>query len=578
VTVWDKSFDFVIVGSGGGSMCASLMCKSLGKRALIVEKLDKVGGSTGYSGGVWWLPNNPVMKRHGVDDSLERARRYLNAVATYHGPGSSDARREAFLKTSPELVRFLETAGMRFRYADGWSDYYDTLPGGEPRGRSLVAELFDINLLGPWKDKLSMYPGMHMPMGSEEYPTLFLAKRTWAGKRMALRLAWRILCMKLRGQDLRANGAAIQGRMLGIALREGLDIWTEAPVLDYVVEGGRVVGVRVRYNGREINVQARDGVLINAGGFSRNREMREQYQAKPNPWRWTNANPGDTGEALQAAMRLGAATDCMNEAWWVITSLAPGETLPDGAVNAQGVPIPFMHHLDLSLPFSMMVDQSGERFCDEAGAYMEIGQRMYARQTETGRAVPSWLIMDSRQRKFYPWGTAAPGKIPQAWLDSGYLKRADTIADLAAICGIDATGLATTVQRFNEFCRSGIDSDFGRGSRAFDRAHGDPSIKPNPNLGSIERGPFYAVAMYPGDVGTAGGLVTDEHGRVCRADGTVIEGLYATGNSTAPVFGRCYPGAGASIAASFIFAYLAAKHASTQTQKAVESVARENAA
>jgi 3-oxosteroid 1-dehydrogenase len=578
VTVWDKSFDFVIVGSGGGSMCASLMCKSLGKRALIVEKINKVGGSTGYSGGVWWLPNNPVMKRHGVDDSLERARTYFNAVATYHGPGSSDARREAFLKTSPELVTFLESAGMRFRYADGWSDYYDTLPGGEPRGRSLVAELFDINRLGAWKDKLSMYPGMHMPMGSEEYPTLFLAKRTWAGKRMALRLAWRMLRMKMRGQDLRANGAAIQGRMLAIALREGLDIWTESPVLDYVVEGGRVTGVRVRRNGHEINVQARDGVLINAGGFSRNREMREEFQAKPNPWQWTNANPGDTGEALLAAMRLGAATDCMNEAWWVITSLAPGETLPEGAVNSQGVPIPFMHHLDLSLPFSIMVDQSGERFCDEAGAYMEIGQRMYARQAETGRAIPSWLIMDSRQRKFYPWGTAAPGKIPQAWLDSGYLKRADSIAELAGICKIDAVGLAKTVQRFNEFCKTGIDSDFGRGSRAFDRAHGDPSVKPNPNLGSIERGPFYAVAMYPGDVGTAGGLVTDEHGRVCRANGSVIEGLYATGNSTASVFGRCYPGAGASIAASFIFAYLAAKHASTQTQRAADSLARENAA
>jgi 3-oxosteroid 1-dehydrogenase len=387
-----------------------------------------------------------------------------------------------------------------------------------------------------------------------------------------------MLGMKLRGQDLRANGAAIQGRMLEIALREGLRIWTESPALDYIVENGRVVGVRVIRNGREINVQARDGVLINAGGFSRSREMREEFQAKPNPWRWTNANPGDTGEALQAAMRLGAATDCMNEAWWVITSLAPGETMPEGAVNAQGVPIPFMHHLDLSLPFSMMVDQTGQRYCDEAASYMEIGQRMYARESETGRAVPSWLIMDSRQRKFYPWGTAAPGAIPQSWLDSGYLKRAGTIAELAEICKVNKDGLTETVSRFNEFCRTGIDADFGRGSRAFDRAHGDPTVKPNPNLGPIEQGPFYAVAMYPGDVGTAGGLVTDEHGRVCRSDGTVIGGLYATGNSTASVFGRCYPGAGASIAASFIFGYLAARHASGASREATGSMATEIAA
>ena len=576
--MWDESFDFVIIGSGGGSACASLKCKTLGKQALIVEKLDKFGGSTGYSGGVWWLPNNPVMKRAGVNDSLERARTYLNAVATYHGPGSSDARREAFLKTSPEIVNFLESSGMQFRYADGWPDYYDTLPGGEPRGRSLVAPLFDINLLGPWKDKLSMYPGIQMPMGSEEYPILFLAKRTWAGKRMALRLAWRMLSMKLRGQDLRANGAAIQGRLLQIALREGLPIWMQAPVQGFIVENDRVVGVRVLRDGREIRVQARDGVLVNAGGFSRSQEMREAFQSKPNPWKWTNANPGDTGEVLTAAMALGAATDCMNEAWWVITSLAPGETLPDGAVNAAGVAIPFMHHLDLSLPFSMMVDQTGARFCDEAGAYMEIGQRMYALQTATGKAVPSWLIMDSRQRKYYPWGTAAPGKIPQRWLDSGYLKRADSIAELAGICGIDRDGLAHTVTRFNEFCRTGIDTDFGRGSRAFDRAHGDPTVTPNANLGSIEEGPFYAVAMYPGDVGTAGGLVTDEHGRVCRADGTPIEGLYATGNSTASVFGRCYPGAGASIAASLIFAYLAATHASARSQQGTRSETTENAA
>jgi 3-oxosteroid 1-dehydrogenase len=547
-------------------MCASLLCKSRGKRALIVEKQNKVGGSTGFSGGVWWLPDNPVMKRAGVEDSFERAKTYFNAVATYRGPGSSEARRNAFLRTSPELVNFLESAGMQFRYADGWPDYYDTLPGGEPRGRSLVAKLFDINELGEWKDKLSMYPGAHMPMGSEEYPTLFLAKRTWAGKRMALKLAWRMLSSKLRRQDLRSNGAAIQGRMLQIALREKLPLWTEAPVRDFIVENGRVAGIRVARGGREINVQARDGVLINAGGFSRSREMREQFQPKPNPWSWTNANPGDTGEVLQAAIRLGAATDCMNEAWWVITSLAPGEKLPDGAINANGVAIPFMHHLDLSLPFSMMVDQSGERFCDEAGAYMEIGQRMYARQAATGKAVPSWLIMDSRQRKFYPWGTAAPGKIPQAWLDSGYLKRASSIEELAGLCKIDKSGLAKTVSRFNEFCRTGIDADFGRGGRAFDRAHGDPSVKPNPNLGAIESAPFYAVAMYPGDVGTAGGLVTDESARVCRADGSVIAGLYATGNSTASVFGRCYPGAGASIAASFIFGYLAALHASTSSQ------------
>ena len=560
-TRWDETCDLLIVGSGGASMCAALLARQLGKRALIIEKLPKVGGSTGYSGGVWWIPNNHLMKRAGVADSHQRARQYFDAVVTYYGAASSEARREAYLRTGPEMIAFLERQGMRFKYADGWSDYYDDRPGGEPRGRSLVAKLFNINELGEWKTRLSMYPGIHMPMGSEEYPTLFLAKRTTAGKLMGLRLVARMLKAKLLGQDVRANGAAIQGRMLQLTLEANIPIWTDTPVTELLVEGNRVVGVLARRGGRELRIRALDGVLINAGGFSRSREMREQYQPKPNAWQWTNANPGDTGEMIQAAMGLGAAVDCMNEAWWVITSLGPQQTLPAGAVNPEGVAIPFMHHLDLSLPYSIMVDQNGNRFCDEAGAYMEIGQRMYQRHAETGKAVPSWVIMDARQRKYYPWGTAAPGQVPQEWLDSGYMRKADTLEGLARVCGIDSQGLAATVRRFNEFCRKGRDEDWGRGSRAFDRNHGDPTVKPNSSLGSIEEGPFYAVAMYPGDVGTAGGLVTDEHGRVQRVDGSIIEGLYATGNSTASVMGRCYPGAGASIGASFVFGYLAAKHA-----------------
>jgi 3-oxosteroid 1-dehydrogenase len=220
-----------------------------------------------------------------------------------------------------------------------------------------------------------------------------------------------------------------------------------------------------------------------------------------------------------------------------------------------------MHHLDLSLPHSIMVDQLGERFCDEAGAYMEIGQRMYQRQQQTGRAVPSWVIMDSRQRARYPWGTAAPGQVPKEWLASGYMIQAQSIEELCRKTGMDQAGLQRTLARFNGFCQSGVDSDFGRGSRAFDRCHGDPTVKPNPNLGAIEKPPFYAVRMYPGDVGTAGGLVTDEHARVLRGDGSVIPGLYATGNCTASVVGRCYPGAGASIGAAFTFGYIAAHHA-----------------
>ncbi|RKT14182.1 3-oxosteroid 1-dehydrogenase [Paraburkholderia sp. RAU2J] len=566
MSAWDATYDFVVVGSGGGSMCAALACKTAGKEALIIEKQSKVGGSTGYSGGVWWLPNNHVMRRHGVRDSYERAREYFDAAVTYQGPGTSPARREAYLRTGPKMAEFLEQQGMQFVYADGWSDYYDTLPGGEPRGRSLLAKLFDVKELGEWAPRLSRYKGVSIPANSNEFPELFLLKRTWGGKRKAMQLAGRMLYQKLTGKELVSNGAAIQGRMLQIALRENIPIWTETPVRDLIVENGRVAGVIAMRSGREMRVRAREGVLLNTGGFSHNAEMRRKYQPQPSSSDWTNANPGDTGEVLEAAVAIGGAVDCMEEAWWVVTSLGPNETLPEGARAPDGSPLPFMHHLDLSLPFSIMVDQDGRRFCDEAGAYMEIGQRMYQRQKETGKAVPSWVVMDSRQRKYYPWGTAMQGQIPQQWLDSGYMIKAGSISELAQKCGIDAAGLQDTVTRFNGFCKSGVDSDYGRGSRAFDRCHGDPTIKPNPNLGPIEQAPFYAVRMYPGDVGTAGGLVTDEYARVLKEDGSLIPGLYATGNCTASVVGRCYPGAGSSIGASFVFGYIAALHASgTQT-------------
>ncbi|MFL6700022.1 MAG: FAD-binding protein [Vitreoscilla sp.] len=559
---WDEVADLVIVGSGGGSMCAALAAKRLGKRALIVEKQALVGGSTGFSGGVWWVPNNAVMKRAGVADTAERARQYLDAVVDYDGPGTTPARRDAFIRTGPKMVDFLEREGMKFVYADGWSDYYDELPGGEPRGRSLLAELFDTRELGAWEPKLSRYKGFNLPVPTDQFPALMLAKHTWGGRKAALALVGRMIKGKLTGARLAGAGAAIQGRMLQIALREQLPIWTESPLAELIVEGGRVTGVAVRRAGAMVRVQAREGVLLNVGGFSRSAAMRERFQPRPNSNRWTNANPGDTGEGIEMAMALGAAVDCMDEAWWVVTSLGPdGQPPKPGGYASDGTPLPFMHHLDLSLPHSMMVDQLGERFCDEAGAYMEIGQRMYRREKETGKAVPSWVVMDSRQRARYPWGTAQPGQVPQEWLDSGYMIKADSIDELATLTGIAADGLRRTVERFNGFCRSGVDIDFGRGSRAFDRCHGDPTIKPNPNLGAIERAPFYAVRMYPGDVGTAGGVVTDEHARVLRADGAAIDGLYATGNCTASVVGRCYPGAGASIGASFTFGYIAAHHA-----------------
>jgi 3-oxosteroid 1-dehydrogenase len=273
--------------------------------------------------------------------------------------------------------------------------------------------------------------------------------------------------------------------------------------------------------------------------------MRKRYHAQPSLPAWSASNPGDTGELIEKAMALGAATDMLNEAIWI-----PASVMPDGTLGG------FHNPHDMAKPFCVMVNARGRRFVNEAASYMEVGHAMYR-----DGSVPAWVIFDSRHRRYYSWGFAPPGLTPPAWLKSGYLRRADSIAELAQTCAIDAPGLSDTIARFNAFARSGRDEDFGRGARAYDRYYGDPSHGPNPGLGPLEKPPYYAVQIYPGDVGTFGGLMTDENACVLRKDGSWIEGVYATGNCTASVMGRAYPGAGASIAASFIFGYVAAQHA-----------------
>jgi 3-oxosteroid 1-dehydrogenase len=451
------------------------------------------------------------------------------------------------------MVRFLETKGMQFVDAH-WPDYHDEFPGGRASGRSLAAPLFNVNELGDWAPRLAQLPlTTDIPMNSSESVHLFVAKKTWKGKVVAARIAWRMFQKKVLGKDLRGAGPALQGRMFQLARRAEVPVWTDTPVRDLITDKGRVVGIVARRDGREIRVGARLGVLINAGGFSRNLDMREKYQPKPTSVDWTLVNPADTGDLIQAALALGAKVDFMNESWWL-----PGSYYPEGGSAG------FHSPNDIGKPHCIVVGRDGRRFANESSGYMEFGQNMYA-----AGAVPAWAIFDSRHRNTYPWGTMFPGKPPKRLIENGYLKQAGSLAELAAQCGIHAGGLLDTVARFNQFAAEGIDLDFHRGESAYNNYYGDPTVRPNPNLGSLEKSPFYACAIYPGDVGTAGGIVADEHGRALREDGSVIQGLYVTGNSSAAVTGRCYPGAGASVGPSMVFGYIAARHASGANRLAV---------
>jgi 3-oxosteroid 1-dehydrogenase len=541
IVEFDETHDLVIVGSGCASVTAALAAKALGARPLIIEKQALFGGSTAYSGGIGWLPNNPLLD----DDNEEDARTYLNHIVGEPGKASPIAKREAFLKEGPRAVQFLLDQGVKLIRVP-WPDYYSDAPGGHKVGRTVSAALFDLRELGEWQDKVGFFYGFpRLPVGSFEFVDLTLAKTTWKGKRAAFRLGLNILRDKLTGARRVGSGNAVQGRFLKAALDHGIPLYMSTELAGLEVEDGRVVGVRVHDAKGERRIGASRGVLLNAGGFSRNPEMRRQYQPQPNTGEWTMVNPGDTGEVMQMAMALGADVDCMEEAWWT-----PGTLLPDGKYGGFHVPG------ESGKPHVIIVGPDGRRVGNEAGSYMEFGQRMYARG-----AVPSWAILESRMLKNYSWGPLLPGKPIKPWVDNGYLTRAETIEELARKCGIDVAGFKAEIERFNLFAERGVDEDFQRGASHHNRAMGDPGHAPNPSLGKIEKGPFYAARIWPLDVGTSGGLDTAEHARVLRPDGTVIAGLYAAGNISAPVVGHSYPGAGASIGGGIAFGYVAARHA-----------------
>lgn len=551
---WDEVYDFVVIGSGGGASGA-LKAHAEGMRCLIVEKNPHFGGSTGLSGGVWWIPNNPLMKKRGYEDSYARGRQYLDAVVGEEQPGSTDARRRAYIENGPRLCEFLMRQGMEMEAVEFWPDYYADLPGGESRSRSVVPKLFNLKELGSWLPKLATYPGFDMPLHSNDVSPISTMMTTLAGKKAVGRMVKQIIVDFFLGRKTRGQGAAMQGRMLKLLLDKKVDLWLNSPVVDLIEENGKVAGVLVRRDGKLVRVAASRGVLISSGGFARNQKLRDQYLPTPTDANLSSANQGDTGEMLEAAIQLGADTHNTDAAIWVLTSRCPdGSPAPGQIIN--GNDYPFLHVIDIGKPGLIMVNQKGQRFVNESASYMHVGEEMYRTAS-----VPSWIITDHSNRKRYPWGGTTLGA-PKKWLESGYLRRADTIEELAVLCGIDPDGLQQTVTRFNRYCEEGKDPDFGRGANAYNHWNGDFSNKPNPSLGPLRKPPYYAITAFPGDVGTFGGLVCDENSRVLRKDGTPIEGLYAAGNCTASVMGKTYPGAGASIGASYVFSYLAAAHAS----------------
>lgn len=552
MTAPEPEFDFVIAGSGAAGLTAALTAASRGLSAVVLEKTEYFGGSTARSGGGVWIPGNAVLRKAGITDTPEQASAYLAHVAGESVPASL---RAAYLEHGPAMLDLvLASTPLRLAWVPGYADYYPEAPGGRAGGRSVEPVPMDGRLLGPELARLRP-PYLPAPAGmtvtQANYRWMSLGTSHPRAIWTTARVTGRMVVTRVRKRRLLSMGQALAGALRAGLVTAGVPVWLNTGMTGLQIEEGRVAGVTAVRDGQPVVVRARYGVLLASGGFERNDELRRRYQRDPVATEWTVGSPANTGDGILAGESAGGVLALMDEAWW-----GPSIPLASGPVFCLA---------ERSLPGSLFVNGAGERFVNESAPYVDAVHAMYDRHTQDNPHIPCWMIADQRYRNRYVFTGIPPRKpLPRRWYRSGVVVRAGTLAELAGQIGVPADGLVKTVQKFNEFARAGRDADFGRGDSAYDRYYGDPRRKPNPNLAPLASPPFYAIKIVPGDLGTKGGLRTDEHARVLRADGSVIAGLYAAGNTSAMVMGRSYAGPGATIGPAMTFGYLAALDAAGQ--------------
>lgn len=552
---WDASYDVVVVGSGAAGLTAGLTAKLQGMKSLVIEKTDRYGGASAISGGALWIPNNHIIKGAGVPDTHELARQYLDSTI---GDRVPEELKEAYITRGPEMLRFLynKTKHMRFQYAKGYSDYYPEKPGGLSQGRSIEPLIFDLTKMGSLANSMrrATLSTKGFTMNSYEFHKVNMITRTLKGKTTALKLGARLVKSKVTKSYPVALGEALIARLrLSLAEANG-ELWLSTAFKDFIMGKGRVIGIIVERDGQELKIEAKKGVVLSSGGFSHNQTLREKYLPSPTNAAWTSSPEGQTGDILEPGVKIGATLDLMDKVWG-----APSVIDPQGH--------PFFLVADRGVPNMIVVDSAGQRFVNEAAPYHEFVDTMYKHQEVTQQAVPSWILIDASAKSRYIFTGLFPGQaFPKSWFEHGVAKSAETIEELAKQMEVPAENLVATVNRFNDFARNGHDDDFYRGDSAYDNYYGDPTL-PNPNLAEIKKAPFYALRLYPGDIGTKGGLVVDEYARVIKENGEPIEGLYASGNCSASIMGETYPGPGATIGPGMTLSFVATAHMANAVTK-----------
>lgn len=553
----EQEYDLIVVGSGAGALLGAIRAQEQGLKTLLVEKTDLFGGTSALSGGGIWIPLNYDQKNSGIKDDLETAFNYMKRCV--RGMATDD-RVLAYVETASKMAEYLRQIGIPYRAMAKYADYYPHIEGSKPGGRTMDPMDFNAAKLGlPALE--TMRPGatgnmLFGKMSINAFEAHSMLSRELKSRftivgimlKYFLDYPWRSKTTRDRRM---AGGQALIAGLLTAANKVGVEMWSKSPLKELVKDAsGRVTGVIVEKNGQCIQVNAKRGVMLGAGGFERNQEMRDQYLTKPTKAEWT-ATPvgGNTGDAHRAGQAVGAQLHLMDWSWGVPTMDVPKEAAFRGIF------------VERSLPGCMVVNNKGQRFLDESGPYPEFQQAMLAEHAKGNGGVPAWIVFDASFRAQNPMGPLMPAsaipdsKVRKSWLNNVYWK-GETLEDLAGQIGVEAAGLKDSARRMTEYAKTGKDLDFDRGGNVFDRYYGDPRLK-NPNLGPIEKGPFYAMRLWPGEIGTKGGLLTDREGRVLNTEGQVIDGLYCVGNNSASVMGPAYAGAGSTLGPAMTFAFRA---------------------